>query len=48
MCVQLEFEVLLASRRGPVIGIDFRGPLYVGVENGVASKDISRALVPFI
>ena len=48
MGAQLEFEVLLESRRGAVIGINFCDPLYVRVKNETAPEDISRALAPFI
>ena len=45
---QLEFEVLFAPRRVAVVGINFRGPLFVRVRNETAPEDISRALAPFI
>ena len=48
MGAQLEFEIVLDLRRGAVVGINFRGPLYVRVRNETAPEDISRALVPFI
>ena len=48
MGAQLEFEVLLASRRVAVSLIDFCDTLFVGVKNETAPEDVSRALAPFI
>ena len=45
---QLEFEVVLAAVRLSAGLIDFCDTLFVGVKNETASKDIARALVPFI
>ena len=48
MGAQLEFEVLLGSRRVAVGRINFCDTLFVGVKNETTSEDISRALAPFI
>ena len=45
---QLEFEIVLDFRRGAVVGINFRGPLFVRFNNETAPEDISRALTPFV
>ena len=48
MGAQLEFEIVLGSRRVAVVGIDFGDTLFVRVKNETAPEDISRALAPFI
>ncbi len=44
MCAQLENAIALAARRLAVVGINFRGALYVRVKNAPLSKGAPRAL----